>query len=476
MMGQPRKFAVLCFVVWSAGFAACSSDAPEGTAITDVTVIDAVNGMREGQTVLVVGERIAAVVASADELPNPPAETVDGAGKFLIPGLWDMHVHLTYDDAFTEDMPRLFLLHGITSVRDTGGLMHKIEPVVERMRAPDALAPRVFFSGPLLDGTFVVYDGESRPEIGVQNATAEAARARIAELAEAGVDFVKIYEMVSPDVFEALAAEARAHELPIAAHVPLSMMARGAGPQVDSMEHLRNVELDCAANAAELYEERLAAIAAHESGPGFELRSSLHAAQRTQAINNYDPQRCAQTIESLRATIQVPTLRLNTLAIHPTFARADWDAVLDLVPTAAEDQWRTATAEYRAREVGDDVESEFGLFGRWSLDLVGRMHAAGVPIGAGTDTPIGWAMPGDSLHTELERLVEAGLSPLDALTSATLRPAEFHRVSHEMGTIEAGRLADLVLLEANPLVDISNTRRIDTVVTKGRFLSADELR
>ena len=471
-----EKAAVLLGLLLTVMGAACSSDAPQGTAITNVTVIDAVNGKRDGQTVLVVGERIAAVADSLDELPSAPTETVDGSGKFLIPGLWDMHVHLTYDDAFTEDMPRLFLLHGITSVRDTGGLMHKITPVVERMRAPDALAPRVFFSGPLLDGTFVVYDGESRPEIGVQNATVEAARERIAELDAAGVDFVKIYEMVSPDVFEALATAAREHELPIAAHVPLSMMARGAGPQVDSMEHLRNVELDCAFDSAELFEERLAVLAAHESGPGFELRSSLHAAQRTRAINNYDPERCKQTIEALRATIQVPTLRLNTLGVHPAFAREDWDAVLDLLPAAAEDQWRAATAEYRAREVDEDGETDFDLFGRWSLDLVGRMHAAGVPIGAGTDTPIGWAMPGDSLHTELERLVEAGLSPLDALTSATLRPAEFHRVSHEMGTIEAGRLADLVLLDANPLEDIRNTRRIDTVVAAGRFLAEDDIK
>ena len=191
-----------------------------------------------------------------------------------------MHVHLTYEDEFTEDMPALFLAHGVTSVRDTGGLVHKMLPVVEAMRAPDANAPRVYFSGPLLDGQSVVYDGDLRPEIGTQNSDADQARANVAALDEAGVDFIKIYELVSPDVFAALAAEAESRDLPIAAHVPLSMLARSAGPSVDSMEHLRNVELDCAADAPALHEERLGRLTNPDGLPGFELRSGLHSLQR----------------------------------------------------------------------------------------------------------------------------------------------------------------------------------------------------
>ena len=111
----------------------------------------------------------------------------------------------------------------------------------------------------------------------------------------------------------------------------------------------------------------------------------------------------------------------------------------------------------------------------WSLFLVGLMHEAGVPIGAGTDTPIGFAVPGYSLHSELEMLVRAGLSPLEALRSATLRPAEFFGLQGEMGTIEAGRVADLVLLSGNPLEDITFTRSVQAVVTKGRLLDRNEL-
>ena len=182
------KIQLVAFLVLVSVITACSELAPSGTAITNVTVIDAVNGVRENHTVVFDGDEIIAINSSGP--PLSVAETIDGTGKYLIPGLWDFHVHLTYDDRFTDSMPLLFLSYGITSVRDTGGLMHKILPVVKKMRAPDAVAPRVFFAGPLLDGNFVVYDGDSRPEIGVRNATPDDARKTIADLEAQGVDFI----------------------------------------------------------------------------------------------------------------------------------------------------------------------------------------------------------------------------------------------------------------------------------------------
>ena len=449
---------------------ACSpSEAPpSGTAISNVTVIDAVTGVREAQTVIFDGDRIVAVQPATE--PHNAAEEIDGTGQYLMPGLWDMHVHLTYDDRFTESMPRMFLAYGITSVRDTGGLIEKMRPVLATMRAEGAIAPRVFYSGPLLDGQYVVYDGESRPEIGTQNSDIEAARANVQALSEEGVDFIKIYEMVTPQVFQALHAAAEEFDLPIAAHVPLSMRARGAGPQVDSMEHLRNVELDCAANAAELHEERLGLLANHDGGPGFELRSSMHSAQRLRAIAAYDEVQCGETIARLRSTIQVPTLLLNTLSLFPPFEREDWPTVLDRAPEAAQADWRAATERWLSREDEPDT-----TFGEWSVDLVGRMNAAGVPVGAGTDTPIGFALPGDSLHIELERLVQAGMTPIEALEASTIRPTNFFSLEAEMGQVQPGFVADLLLLDANPLDDIRNTRSIDRVISAGRVLDPASL-
>ena len=442
--------------------------AATGTAITNVTVIDAVNGVRENQTVVFDGDEITAVQSADEEFSA--AETIDGSGQFLIPGLWDFHVHLTYDDRFGDSMSALFLSWGITSVRDTGGLMHKMLPVVEAMRAEGAVAPRVFFAGPLLDGNFVVYDGNDRPKIGVQNATPAQARETVRSLKEQGVDFIKIYEMVSAATFDALVETANELDLPIDSHVPLAMRASIAGPSVDSIEHLRNIELDCAADSAELHETRLERMKNPDGLSGFALRSSLHSLQRVPAIENYDESRCDQTIEALGSTMMVPTLRLNSFNLAPPFKRDDWQDALSRIPQAVREDW-AASAETLAAEPGE----EFNQFADWSMFLIERMHAAGVPIGAGTDTPIFLSVPGFSLHSELEFLVAAGLSPLEALRSATVRPAEYFSLDDEMGTVEVGKVADLVLLDANPLDNIANTREISAVVSKGGFLSRADL-
>ena len=128
-----------------------------------------------------------------------------------------------------------------------------------------------------------------------------------------------------------------------------------------------------------------------------------------------------------------------------------------------------------AAEITADPVEEYTRFGEWTRFLIGRMHERGVPIGAGTDTPIYLGLPGYSLHEELEQLVASGLSPLEALRAATVRPAEFFGIEDEMGTIESGKRADLVLLDAYPLANIANTRRISGVISKGRHFTPAEL-
>ena len=458
----PAAIALLAIAL-PAGGGASPVDS-SGILITNVSVIDAVSGERSGQTVLIDGGRIIDM-GPATTYVRQAAETIDGTGKFLIPGLWDMHVHLTFDDRFTLTMPETFIRYGVTSVRDTGGLMAKMAPVVERMRAEGAIAPRVFFSGPLLDGVPVVYDGVDAPEIGVANPSAELARARVAELSAQGVDFIKIYEMVSPEVFATLVDAAGAYGLPIAAHVPLSMRASTAGPHVNSMEHLRNVELDCAANSDELLETRRQQLSADEESSGMKLRTFLHSLQRRAAIAAFDDEQCAEVLGTLRNTIQVPTARLNALSMFPPFARDDWPDAFAGIPQAVREEW-SGPSPWVSR---DPAQRDLTV-AQYTLDMIARMHEAGVPIGAGTDTPIALAIPGYSLHNELEVLVAAGLSPLDALGAATVQPAKFFSLDDEMGEIAPGMRADLVLLNANPLTDIRNTRTIDRVIARGRLM------
>lgn len=450
--------------------ASCGPDASlPDLVIHNVTVIDAVNGVREAQTVVIDRGRITAVMAAGEAVDA--VETVDATGQYLIPGLWDFHVHLTYDERFTEAMPGLFLNHGITSIRDTGGPLELLLPVVEELRADGATAPRVFFAGPLLDGEHVVYDGENRPLLGITNPDVETARENVARLADAGVDFLKVYEMVSPEVFAAVIEEAQARGLPMDGHVPLSMQARNVGPVMQSLEHLRNIEMDCTADPSSLVAERRRILTNPDGIIGASLRSQLHNLQRMPAVAAYDEAGCAEVVSSMMSTIQVPTLRLNAQALLPPFERSDWDALLEKLPADVESDWRTTTEARRApAERTPDT-----TFPEWSLFLINLMHEAGVPVGAGTDTPIAFAAPGYSLHSELEMLVLAGLSPLEALEAATVRPAQFFGRSGEMGTVEEGRLADLVLLSRNPLDDITNTRSVLAVVSRGEFLSREEL-
>ena len=192
--------------------------------------------------------------------------------------------------------------------------------------------------------------------------------------------------------------------------------------------------------------------------------------QRLPAIGAYDEARCDDVLASMTSTIQVPTLRLNAFSIRPSFSRSDWLEALEHAPDDVAEDWRAATEAWRADPPNSDT-----TFAAWSLSLVGQMHDQDVPIGAGTDTPIAYALPGYSLHSELAMLVRAGLSPLEALRSATVRPAQFFGLEEEMGTVDAGKRADLVLLSANPLDDIEHTRQIEAVVSKGRLLTKEDL-
>ena len=182
-------------------------------------------------------------------------------------------------------MGDLFLYHGITSVRDTGGLLEKLLPVVDDLRGNGRVSPDVWFSGPLLDGPSVVYDGDHRPGLGIANATPAEARRNIAEIHAAGASFLKIYEMVSPEIFAAIVEEASQRNLPIDAHVPLTMLAREVAPKVQSLEHLRNYELDCITDREAKRNERVSIMQNAGDTPRREFaitaaRTSAHGGHR----------------------------------------------------------------------------------------------------------------------------------------------------------------------------------------------------
>lgn len=459
--------------------AGCTTDIPPEpfTAITNVTVLDA-SQQTENATVLFSGDTITAV-GTRVTVPAD-ATVIDGSGKFLIPGLWDAHVHLSYyPDLGIDHSYPLFIANGITAVRDTGGLTDIVMPLREAARVPGAVAPRVYVAGPLVDGAQRVYAGlNGRPNISVGVGTPDEARAQIDALHAAGVDLIKLYEMQSPEAFTAAAQRANELGLPITSHVPLSMDAVDAARAgIDGIEHMRNLEQSCAADHQARLAARRQALADGKDKDGGDLRTELHAAYRADAIELEDAERCTKVIAALarEEVFQTPTLTVNTFTSTPLAARADWPDTFVYLPSNVREDWTAGAARFAERMASGSPSPAGQAFRDWSFAMVAKLRDGGVNIMAGTDNPIGFLTPGFSLHEELAFLVEAGLTPMDAITAATLHPAEFMRIDDKVGTIERSKWADLVLLDADPRQDIRNTQRINSVIKGGRVFGRAEL-
>ena len=451
----------------------CTSEKPNQTsiwAITNVTVIDSKQERLDNQTVLVKGNKIEAVGPSAEiELPHS-ATTIDGSGKFLIPGLWDAHVHLTYDQDIGPSMFKLFMVNGVTSIRDTGGQLELMQPYREQADADPTGTPRFKFSGPLLDGHPRVYDGSTpfRPNLSVGVKTPNQAKNRVNELAAAGVDLIKAYEMLQPEILVAVLEAAAKKGLPVTGHVPLStdvITASNAG--LRSIEHMRNLEMSCTKDWEQLMETRRKELQDGAREAGGDLRSRLHQLQRSYAIENQDSTTRAQVLGTLAKnnTWLIPTLTILASRENRVYARPAWREQFKYLPDSVGARWQSSAE----RLASMPVDSAAVLFAEWGYDMVGRLPKAGVGIMAGTDTPIAFLTPGFSLHEELRLLVNSGLSPIQALEAATVRPAAYFNMQDELGTVEAGKIADLLLLDANPLENIENTQRIRAVIKDGHL-------
>jgi imidazolonepropionase-like amidohydrolase len=445
---------------------------PAAVAIHGVTVIDVDRGRRlPDRTVVVRGGRIAAVGGS---VPIPAgAHVVDGRGKFLIPGLWDMHVHLSAAGSDRLRVP-LLLAHGVTGVRAMGqecmgectGDPFTLDSI-RAWRAASArgerIFPRIVASGPSIDGPRPARARAWRA------ATAEEGAEGVRLTRERGGDFVKVYSLLPRAAFFGVLREARARGLPVAGHVPAAVWPSEASDSgMASQEHDLGLWEECSTRAAE-WKIRLDSLAASGGGAAF---ARISAFVTPEVMDSYDAARCRAVFATFvrNGTWLVPTLVLRQgFAEQVDSAAAARDPRLAYVPAATRAAWRP-DADFRASVLGTAGAEARRERRRREPGLVGRAHAAGVRVMAGTDMGNPYVFPGFSLHEELALLVEGGLAPLDALRAATVEPARFLGATDSLGTVAAGKLADLVLLDADPLADIRNTTRIRGVVVNGRWL------
>jgi imidazolonepropionase-like amidohydrolase len=464
---RTRKLLValagLAVVVAAGALLARSEDAPaKSLAITGVTVIDATGTPAQpDMTIVVTGDRITAVAKSGEVGAPEGAWVVDGKGKYLIPGLWDMHVHTT-DPSF----PALYLANGVTGVRD----MHALDPdaififgLRKRVQEGKQPGPRVVAAGPLVDGP--------KPLVPNSLVAANAAEGReaVRKLKKMGADFVKVYTKLPRDAYLCIADEAKKQGLPFAGHVPESVSAAEASDLGQkSIEHLTGVELACSDSEDELRREAVATLAKADNQVAMELLGRIDA----RAADSFSDKKARALYARFvrNGTWQVPTLTVLHSLVSLDDPKFTADPRVKYMPPSILSYWSLIKLP---------PEMTVGLKRRYkrATGLVRAMHQARVPFLAGTDTPgVPYVFPGFSLHDELALLVaEAGFTPLEALQVATRDSARFLGRDKDLGTVEPGKLADLVLLDADPLADIHNATKIAAVVANGRLLSRREL-
>ena len=424
---------------------------PRLLAITNVTVIDVDAGeLRPDQTILIAGDTIAAI-GPADSIDLPPrARTLDGRGRYVIPGLWDMHTHAHRDGRASWQYPA-YLAHGVTGIRDAGTFADSATAWRERLRT-DTLAPTVWWGSPPLDGVPAVLS------FGVPIASPDEARAAAQRFRALGYDFLKVYDRLDPASYRALADEARRLGIPIEGHVPLRLSpgaAAVAGQR--TIEHLTLVLESCIPGT-------LAWVAADT---GRDAMGLLADGRLAASLDRFDSRTCDALLDTLATAgvWQVPTLvQMRGAFVEPGDA-VTTDPRLRVVPAPVRERWLATRDDWSAeqRRAGRAVY-------RRQLALVGAMHRAGVPLLAGTDaSDEPWVIPGASLHDELALFVEAGLSPLEALRTATSAPARYRGESGPL--LSPGKRADLVLLAGDPMQDIGALQRIEAVVLRGRVVA-----
>jgi imidazolonepropionase-like amidohydrolase len=427
-------------------------------AITGASIVDVAGGRLEsGKTVVVTAGRIVAVT---DTLAGyAPAQTVDARGAYLIPGLWDMHVHFGGGQALIEEnrnLLPLYVAHGTTTVRDAAG---DLSPSVLEWRAAVAAGtlqgPTIYTSGPKLEGINSVWPGDL--EVG----TEDEVRAALTKLQTMKVDFVKITEnTLTPELYRFSLREAGARGFATSAHVPVAVTLDDASEAgLDSIEHMSYLLRGGSPREAELS----AAVASGRLAAGEAV---------TAMIDSFDDATALATFRRLaeRKTAVTPTLNGSRILAH-----------LDQDSHARDDYLRYLGAGLKAtyqgrvdRAAADDAAAVTRRHERFekAARLLPLLRQAGVTILAGTDAGFlnSFNYPGIGLHEELEVLVRYGLTPQQALAASVVNGPAFLGASDRVGAVAAGKVADLVLLDRNPLEDIRATRAIQAVVLKGAYL------
>ncbi len=402
----------------------------------------------ENQTVVVADGRIAHVGPAPEVVLDPATRVVAGEGRFLIPGLVEMHGHLpgaNSPPALTEDVLFLYLANGVTTVRGMQGHASQLE-LRDRIAAGELLGPRLVVGSPSMSGRIE---------------TPEEAVRLVREYAEAGFDLLKVHEGFTPETYEALAGTARDLGIPFGGHVAdeVGLVAALEAGQ-DTVDHLDNF---------------VEALIPEEDRAGMEALRGIAG-----LVERVDRSRLPGVVEALveSGAAVVPTMVLWESGILPTRPSGELLAErpeVRFMPADTVARWVEAVDGGLERLGAENTARIAGL----RREILGALHEGGATILLGTDSPQIFSVPGFSIHGEAVSGVEAGMTPWEVLHSGTLAVsrhlARGGRIEDDFGVIASGARADLVLLEQNPIEDIGATRTIAAVIHGGQVLMADDI-
>lgn len=430
-----------------------------------VNVVDVEAGqLQTDMTVVVKNNKITDVGKSGEVNQPKEATKIDGTGKYLMPGMWDMHTHIKHEKDFVYPMS---LANGVTGLRDMGSYLENLT-LWQRDAEEGKLMPHIYSAGMMIESHVSAFDFRFK----VSNA--QEGRHAVQELAKRNADFVKTYENLTREEYFAIADEAKKLGLPLAGHVPYGVSyeeASNAGQR--SLEHLYGYFLNTSYKK-KTYMDIFGLDREKEI-------SWLGAYKNAEAVNEYSEEE-AKKLFSLFAKNQtyiVPTFFAHAVIVDSqTIDYSKYDVYTKYIPADTLEMWKFLVSPegYPGLDDGKLVPAISTWHNR-NYSVVYDMQKAGVPLLIGTDfmfPVVPYIVPGFTLHDELEEYVKAGLTPAEALRTATINPAKFMEKEDQFGSVEKGKEADLVLLEANPLADITNTTKIDSVIIGGKVLDKED--
>ncbi|MGB8194024.1 MAG: amidohydrolase family protein [Chitinophagaceae bacterium] len=446
-----KKNLQLCFII----LLPLLSVAQNTLVIKNVSVINVISGKIEKNNIVVIrGNRISSVSKKTVDLKN--ATVIDGSGKYLIPGLWDMHAHTLTDKRYEYSFP-LLIANGITGVREMGNNLpvEEVNRIRKNVEEGKLTGPRL---GAL---TYKILDGPgTRLGVATATATAEEAKTLVKLYKESGADFIKPYNLLTAEIYKAIAEEAGKQKIPVEGHVPFSMTAMQVSDMGQkTIEHNFDILVSCSTEENELRKN---------------ITQQNWGQAEAKAALTYDKQKARKLFDRMahNGTWSCPTIIFyKPLWFIANEDEALKDSLLKYLPKAQVAGWHTPFQNLSRNTIEEHRLKHYEMRSR----IVKEMHDAHVNILAGTDAGALFVVPGFGLHLELQALVEAGLSNSEVLKIATFNPAKFLQKEKDFGTVEKGKIADLVLLNANPLENIANTRKIYAVIANGKLLERKDL-